>query len=100
MASKVAAWAFNDAKALAGAMVSKKVKGAGSIRRAFNVVISSMGLEVASVISVAGVWGTSWVAGVCSDNSMLRFVVELDVRCGENGRIKSSQSWGSDMSAV
>jgi hypothetical protein len=38
------------------------------------VVISSMGLEVASVISVAGVWGTSWVAGVCSDDSMLHLV--------------------------
>ena len=72
MASKVAAWAFIDAKALAGAMVSKKAKGTGSIIRAFNVVISSMGLEVASVISVAGFWGISLVAGICSDNSMLR----------------------------
>ena len=72
MVSKVAAWAFNDAKALLGAMVSKEGKGDCSIRRAIKVVISSMGLEVASVISVVGFRIVSWVAGVCFENSMLR----------------------------
>ena len=70
--SKVAAWEFNDAKALSGAIVFKKARGAGSIRRAFKMVISPMGLWVASVISVVGFRVVSWVAGVCSETSMLQ----------------------------
>jgi hypothetical protein len=71
MVSKAVAWAFKEGNALPGAMVSKKAKGLVSIRRAFNTVISSTGLWVASVISVTGFKGVSWVAGVCTAASML-----------------------------
>jgi hypothetical protein len=71
MVSKAVAWAFKEGKALSGAMVSRKAKGLVSIRRAFNTVISLMGLWVASVISVVGSKGVSGVAGVCTAASML-----------------------------
>ena len=66
---------------VAGAMVSRKARGIRSMRRAFKVTVhTSVGLVVASVISADGGWETFWAAKVCAGVSMLRCVVELDVR--------------------
>ena len=75
---------FNEGKALSGAMISKKAKGVGSIRRAFKTVISSMGLWVASVISVVGFKVVSWVAGVCTETSMLYVCVDCFISIRSN----------------
>jgi hypothetical protein len=79
--SKAAAWLFRETKSLLGATVSRKARGVGSIRRAFKVTAhTSVELVVASVISAVGGGEIFWAAGVCSGVSMLRCMVELDVR--------------------
>jgi hypothetical protein len=79
--SKAAAWLFRETKSLPGATVSRKAREVGSIKRAFKVTSHTLvGFVAASVISARGGGEIFWAAEVWAGVSMLRCVVELDVR--------------------